>query len=349
MAKKKRSKAKKNINKVPFIAGGVILAIAVVGFVAYSIISPSPEERVARGIVKLLDSNVVSIESTSVTQGEDSTTTSSIKAITDKKVLDASFSSKLESQSQDAAEVKASVVIPESGDMYAKIDNPKESLRTMIDARLNAQFSRSPGENQQGDMMNNMRTLMGSYVDTVASKIGDNWVRIPKQDLSLSTPSQEVAVGCYIDFVGAAKADAGARKQLIEQFNTHTFLVIEEDLASKGTSAGYLVAVDQNILDKFVEASKDNKVLRKALECDPTLSLLTDASSGRMSIWVDKISHTITHMELSGDTSGTGMPAAKTEVKFGYTGRVEATQPKSSIDVAELTGVLGQSDPGMAE
>lgn len=338
MAKKRRTKAKKSNNKLLFIIGGAVLAVAAVALAIYSVASPGPEERVARGLVKLLDANVVSIESMSTVETEQATTTTTLKAVTDKKVVDASYSSKIEAEGQDAAEVNAEVVIVESGDMYAKIDNPRQSLSTMMDAMISSQLTQNNSAGaQQEEVLKGVRTLMKSYVDTAADKIGDKWVRVPKQDLSLVNQGSSVSMGCYIDFVRTVKSDADARKQLVEQFEDNNFLKIEEKLDSKGTSAGYRVSVDQEVLDAFIEQAKDNAAFSTILECDPTLSLLVNAAEDGMAIWVDRISHSITHMEFSAPADTAGEPQeSTTEVVFGYSGRVQATKPDESIDMSEL-------------
>lgn len=338
MAKKKRSQAKRRVNKLPFIIAGIVLAVALIAAGVYAVVSPSPEERMARGLIKLLESNTISIESTSLTKNEKSTTTSTLRAVTDKKAVDADFATKIEAEGQDTAEVKAEILIPESGDMYAKIDDPKQSLKVMMNAMLDTQFAQNPGMQQQSEMMANMRRMMTSHVDTMADKMGDKWVRVPKQELAITSMGQEVNMSCYVDFVRATRADADARRQLIEYFRGNNFITIDEKLENKGTSAGYRITVDQQALEKFIKKAQDNAVFSKVLDCDPALSLLTNAAEGQMDIWVDRFSHSITHMELANPGAGSSTEEAVTEVHFGYSGRVQAAEPENSIDMSELTG-----------
>lgn len=336
MAKKTQAKTRRRANKFLWLTGAVVILVAILAVLVYAMVSPGPEERMAKGFAKLLSADTVSVEVTSSTQTGQVEVISEIKAVTNKKVVDASYVNRVGREGQDPAEIKADVVILETGDMYAKVNDPQRAVEATMNAMMSSQLAQSGAAADQSEgMAETMRSFVKSYSESIANKIGDRWVRVPKQDLSLNGVGSEVQMGCYVDFVRTAHADKKAREELVKIFTDNNFLKVEEKLESKGTSAGYALSIEQGVRDKFIEQAKDNAAFQQVLDCDPSLALLTGATEGQIAVWVDRVSNSITHVKVSGSDDGVD-GTSTTEVKFGYSGRVNPAEPTESIDMKEL-------------
>ncbi len=340
MAKKKNPKSKQKSNKILLIAIGIVVAILAVAFAVYAIMSPTPEERVAAGLMKLVTSDTVSVESQSTSLRDDgSNQTTMLKAITNKQVVDAELSLRIESEDQDTFDTTVAAVVPEDGDLYVKIDDPKTTLKEGVDALLGVQTGQAGS--QQGAPSNSLRDMLAPYIEDVADTIGDKWVRVPNDELAINTYQEKVSAGCYVDFVRETQSNKEARTQLISLFEKHNFIRIDDTLERKGTSAGYRVSIDQEVLETFLENAGGNAAFDKIAACDPTLRLLVGTEDQQVDMWVDRFSNSITHVELG----GAGTSDATTEVKFGYSGRVNVNTPADSVDLSEVIAPLGAMQP----
>lgn len=338
MAKKKNSKSSKKFNKVALIALCVAVAIIAIAIAVYAVVSPTPQERVTAGLMKLITTDTLSIESTSInTMGEGGSITTTLKAVTNKQVADANVAIRIESPDQDTFDESVKAVLPEDGDLYVKIDDPKNTLSEGINAMFGLQVA--------GGSSDQVRDAFAPYIATIADAIGDKWVRVPKDELSISGNSEQVSAGCYVDFVRELNSNNDARTQLMEHFETNNFIRVDDTLDNKGTSAGYRVSVDKSAMDKFLEKAQDNAAFSKIAACDPTFQLLTSTDGQKIDVWVDQFSRSITHIELHSEASAGADSDTKTEVKFGYSGRVTAEKPSASIDISEVMGPLGAPQP----
>lgn len=348
MAKKTQARPKKKMNKIPFIVAGVVAIIAAVAAMVYFAVSPSPEERVTNGLAKLITSDVVAIESVS-TSGvrEDASSTITIKATTNKQLLDADVAIRVTSPGQEEFTASAEAVMPEDGNLYMKVEDSKNALPELANSMLSAELARNGSFAQNESMISGVRELYVTEMRAAADRIDDKWVMLPKSQFSISTLQEEVSTGCYIDFLRELQSDKAAREEIVERLSEGGLIVIEDTLESKGTSAGYRISLDQAKFEEFMKSLEDNAAISKIFECDPSFELLNSIQDTQMDVWVDRISRSITHMEFADSTDAETTRATK--VMFGYSGRLQVSQPSEVIEFSEAFNVPGAVPPEETE
>jgi hypothetical protein len=226
--------------------------------------------------------------------------------------------------------LKGSVVVNKNSDIYLKVANV-DTLLADFEAQLPV----------------SARQVVTDFV----KKINDQWIVISNEKIKTFSDAYAKMQKCTQSVVEKIQSDKSYSSEIVDLYKAHPFLKITKELGSKDGSLGYEVSDNQKEDKAFSEGVKNTKAYKMLHECDSSLTIDTQETSGTTStttvqIWVSRWSHEITKITAN-DKDDDGTTAISFEPVFNTGSEVKAPAKAKSVD--ELMNDIQQLESALLE
>lgn len=349
-------KNKKSIKIAAIVISLSLLLIIAGAALWYFLWWQNPNRMVSQALVGILSVEKVKTTGKATLKSGDQTFVSNIGSSYGEGLTGLSVSTSLDTDDPGAKSVDLNVIYEPRGAAYVKLDNLYPALDAVIDAssyQSSEQYGVSLSQEEQDAQNAYTSSLIKAIYGQIIESIDGNWIKLVQSNLdNYSTPENKCLVETF-QKLQTEKAWIGEIKQVYQKNN---FLIIKEEVKSKGSSRGFVIDTDsaevKRIAEQFGEALKETGFGKKIIECNPKAfdsdedakeETKKDSSTAKLTVWVDNFSHTLTSAELA-----VIEPEDKVElvisidVMIGQADNIDA--PKDAKSIEE---VLNNSNPLM--
>ena len=271
---------------------------------------------------------------------------------------------------------KVETIATHEGTAYVKLTDVDKTIDAFVDSAVSSAEDslRSAGQIPTPEMSDQIKTSIRMMLSGVTNKIKNKWIKLTPDDLSSSGNNESSQ--CFVQVMKSLSSDKDAVKSLTRIFRKHQFILVDESvkLEDKDGSKGMRVKFDKDAAERFSEAAKDLPLAKDLIECGK--NIYSDQSSnnssevasslpkGELNVWVDKVSHKITSVGASVDTSDDSkvtdgestiqtksrMQKVNIDFMLSYDSSADITLPGDGdiIKASELEDVVKGIFPGMA-
>lgn len=184
------------------------------------------------------------------------------------------------------------------------------------------------------------------YIQDIVEKLDDKWVRISSDDLKEVNKDYDKTKTCTDEVLKKLNDDKAMTDELVTIYQDNKFIVVKESLPAKDGSLGYVIEGDKAKLEQFAKAANKSKFAVELQKCDDTFTLnednddATEAESAykdtRIEVWVDRWSHQLTKLHVTGKTDGASATAT---VEPLFNKQVEVSAPTDYVKLGELKAI----------
>jgi hypothetical protein len=195
--------------------------------------------------------------------------------------------------------IEGGALFDDKGDSYVKVTNADKILNKYRDM-------------YKGTAESN------KILDSVISKINNRWVRVNQSDLSsfgMFMGGDTKGQKCLSEAAAKIRDDESITSELADVYKKNRFITIDEKLKSQNGSLGYVLGVDETIVDAFTVDFKNTELYKSMVECDDSFKISDEKPSEqanadvnppntKTTLWVSNWSHEITKFTVKTDMLG---------------------------------------------
>lgn len=238
-----------------------------------------------------------------------------------------------------------------NGSLYIKADDIDKITNT-----LSSSYIKKLSIEDTVDEVNNnfnkdqLKEKVENYFSRVANKLRGKWIKINYGMLSRNDVSRQV-LQCIDDLNNKIRNDKSTSSILVKNFRKNQFILVDENqnISDKSGSKGLRIKFDKVKADNFMHSIRDLDIVNESSSCNKFFKLFESKKdrqkqepSNNFTIWVNRISHKITHIELqSKDNKKRGF-SYDFNIKLSYGDKIEPRFPNNTetVDIRNIYNIL---------
>lgn len=346
------------IDKLPgnkkglFIGAGIAAGLIVVGlcsWFAYALWYQSPEKIITDAIANAMMSRTVAIKGTVSSSASDGRYTYGIDA---QGGFEEGFGGTLEVDGKAPNTTKNIDVTFEgvqtiNGDAYVKathLDNVYDQLL----GGLVETTSKDPKVQQQ------VSGILGALLKPVLAKVEGKWVRFVADDIKRYDAKTGDEYACVERTLRNLSDKPDVLQELGARYYKNTFLVIKKSLETSGQTMKYVMELDSNRTQKYIDSLKSTKLYKEFQVCSPKGKNPLDVKNAewknlpktiQFELWINQSDRQITRIRTLPEGIKIGEAKHAFDISTSFNKPVKVTVPRDAMSVDEaipsLSEILG--------
>lgn len=350
------AKEKKRIGKkAGLIAGIVIAVIALTGSAAaYQFWYQNPDKVMADALSHLVASKQGQITGDIVVDSEEVRVNVALKVNGNEQ--DSSMSADVvitpkteETKFLGDIKLGADAIVASNGDFYFKIKDLKPVVDDIIDAAIDMQVD---AQEEQGyeidqDELSRQRIEISKSVDPIMAKIDNKWIKVTADDLEQEGDDEQA---CILDAAEKVNDDDAMRKELIDTYKEHKFVLVDKELGIKNDAIGYQLAIDEAAAKAFGEAIEDTSFGKELKKCDQNIfedtsdtvaPVTDDTTEVKTEVWITRWSHQLKSLKMTVNDSD-DKTTGEIDLDFVVGTSDEVALPSDATSITELQAEISE-------
>lgn len=247
------------------------------------------------------------------------------------------------------------------GGSFFKVTGVENSLVNLQKSLFSGFMEASNPDIDMDQLMASMEEGMRAEVRPMAEVIEGNWVSVDTETLKNGVDERSSEnYQCLQESIKLLDSRS-SRNEVERIYKDNQFIVVEEELGTKDGAIGFVISIDEDILEDFTTALKDTDFYKKIEECtkseedaDAVVSELDvftpvslNTSDTKVEIWIERFSHQLRSAKFTSydrNDNATGV------LTIDFTADFEAdfSQPDGATPLEDVMRRINEISDGQA-